>query len=125
LKNGTPPNSQIDDEDVTAEIALHLQSLRPYVCALDIVHYTTIPEVKAQLKIEKTIHLATAQRWMQKMGYQWMKKLSGQYVDGHEQSDIVCYQQTVFLPAWAELDHCTRLWFTDNQEIVNEALASG
>jgi hypothetical protein len=66
-----------------------------------------------------------AQRWMWKMGYQWTKKPSGQYVDGHKQSDIVCYRQTVFLPAWAELDHRTRLWSTNNQEIVNEALASG
>ena len=48
-KNGTPRNSRIDDEDVAADIAMHLQSLGPYIRALDIVHYTTIPEVKARL----------------------------------------------------------------------------
>jgi hypothetical protein len=37
----------------------------------------------------------------------------------------VYYRQTIFLPAWAELDHRTRLWTTDNQEIANEALAAG
>ena len=29
--NGTPRNSRIDDEDVAADIALHLQSLGPYI----------------------------------------------------------------------------------------------
>jgi hypothetical protein len=62
---------------------------------------------------------------MQKMGYRWTKKLSGQYVDGHKRSDVVHYCQTVFLPAWAKLDYRTRLWTMDNQEIVNEALVSG
>ena len=62
---------------------------------------------------------------MRKMGYRWTKKPSGQYVDGHERADVVHYRQTVFLPAWAELDHHTRLWTVDNQEIVNDALASG
>jgi hypothetical protein len=30
-KNGTPRNCRIDDEDVAADIATHLQSLGPYV----------------------------------------------------------------------------------------------
>ena len=61
LKNGTPWNSWIDDKDIAVDIAMHLQSLRPHVHALDIVHYTAIPEVKAQLQIKKTISLAMAQ----------------------------------------------------------------
>jgi hypothetical protein len=59
------------------------------------------------------------------MGYRWTKKPSGQYVDGHKRADVVYYRQTVFLLAWAELDKRTRLWTTDNQQIVNEALANG
>ena len=35
------------------------------------------------------------------------------------------YRQTVFLPAWAELDKWTRLWTSDNQEIIHEALTNG
>jgi hypothetical protein len=124
-KNGTPRNSQIDDQDIAAEIAIHLQSLGPYVRALDIVHYVAIPEVKKRLGIKKTISVATAQRWMKKMGYRWTKKPSGQYMDGHERDDVVYYHQSVFLPAWAELDHHTRQWTVDNVEIVNDALASG
>lgn len=115
--NGDSRNSRIDDDNVATDIATHLQSLGPYIRALDIVQYTSIPAVKEHLRLKKTISLATAQRWM--------KKPSGQYVDGHEQADIVYYRQSIFLPAWAELDHRIRLWTTDNQEIANEALAAG
>jgi len=62
---------------------------------------------------------------MKKMGYQWTKKPSSQYMDGHERNDVVYYHQSVFLPAWAELDHRTRQWTEDNIEIVNKALSSG
>lgn len=40
--NGTPCNSRIDNEDVAADIALHLQSLGPYIRAQDIVQYTVL-----------------------------------------------------------------------------------
>lgn len=44
--NGAARYCRIDDEDIAAEIATHLQSLGPYIRALDIVQYTAIPEVK-------------------------------------------------------------------------------
>jgi hypothetical protein len=103
-RNGTAHNCRIGGEDVAAEIATHLQSLGLWICALNIVHYTTNPEVRVRLKIKKTVSLATARRWLAKMGYWWTKKPSGQYVDGHECDDVVHYRQHVFLPAWAELD---------------------
>jgi hypothetical protein len=62
---------------------------------------------------------------MAKMGYHRLKKPGGQYVDGHERSDVVYYRQKVFLPTWAKLDRRTRKWTANNQEVVNEALASG
>lgn len=67
--NGTLQNSRIDDEDVTTDIALHLQSRGPYITANDVVCYTAIPEVRQRLKIKKAISPATAKRWMRKMGY--------------------------------------------------------
>jgi hypothetical protein len=91
-RNGTARNCRIDDEDVAAEIATHLQSLGLWIRALDIVHYTTNPEVQARLKIKKTVSLATAHHWLAKMGYWWTKKPSGQYVDGHECDDVVHYR---------------------------------
>lgn len=65
--NGTARDCRINNEDIAAEIATHLQSLGPYARVLNIVQYTAIPEVKARLRLKKAISLATAQRWMKKM----------------------------------------------------------
>jgi len=59
-----------------------------------------MPEMKARLKLKKTISLATAQRWIHIMDYQWTKNPHGQFVDGHEGEDVVKYHQLVFLPFW-------------------------
>ncbi|KAJ7906699.1 hypothetical protein B0H13DRAFT_1619195, partial [Mycena leptocephala] len=90
--------SVLEDADVANEIAIHLQSLGKYVKALDIVHYIDQPEVKKRLGLKKGIHLATAQRWMKRMGYRWTKNPSGQYVDGHERPDVVYYRQKEYIP---------------------------
>lgn len=45
--------------------------------------------VKKCLGIKKMICHETAGRWMKKMGYGWMKKPSGQYVDGQECEDVI------------------------------------
>jgi hypothetical protein len=101
-RNGTAHNCRIDDEDVAAKIATHLQGLGLWICTLDIMHCTTNSEVWVRLKIKKTVSLATAHCWLVKMGYQWTKKLSGQYVDSHEHDDVVHYRQHVFLPTCAD-----------------------
>lgn len=44
------------------------------------------------------------------MGYRWGREKNGQYVDGHEQDDVIAYQQTVFLLLWAELLSHTRIF---------------
>ena len=83
--------SLLEDEDLAQEIHLHLQGIGKYVKAMDIVHYLDTPEMKACLSLKKTISLKTAQRWMQIMDYHWTKNPQGQFVDGHEQEDIVLY----------------------------------
>jgi hypothetical protein len=55
--------------------------------------------------MKKTISLAIAQWWMGKMGYQWEKTPSGQYVDGHKHEDIVNYCQNVFIPTWNDIEY--------------------
>jgi hypothetical protein len=88
------------DEEFVQDINLHLQSLGKYVKAHDIVTYLNRPDVKARWGLKTTISDATAKRWMHKLGYQWVKKHRGLYVDGHERDDVVHYRQSVFLPAW-------------------------
>lgn len=41
---------------------------------------------------------------MEKLGYRWTLQPGGQYVDGHEQIDVVHYRQHVFLPAMDEYE---------------------
>ncbi|KAJ7204030.1 hypothetical protein B0H12DRAFT_1161324 [Mycena haematopus] len=114
--------SILEDADVSNEIAIHLQSIGKYVKALDIVHYLDRPEVRRRLGLKKGIHLATAQRWMKRMGYRWTKNPSGQYVDGHERPDVVYYRQTEYIPAFTELEHQTRKWTLENLEIIGQPL---
>jgi hypothetical protein len=89
---------------------MHLQSIGKYVTANHIVRYLNEPDVQKRWKIKKMISLATAQRWMHRMGYRWTKQPSGQFVDGHEREDVVAYRQNVFLPAMAELESKIRTW---------------
>jgi hypothetical protein len=103
---GRSNKSAIDNEDLAQEIHLHLQQIAKYIKAEDIVRYCAKPEILACLKRTKTISLATARRWLEKMGYRWKKNLKGQYVDGHEQPDVVHYRQNVFLPAMEQYEAC-------------------
>ena len=61
--------SLLEDEDLAQDIHVHLQSIGKYMMAMDIVHFLDTPEMKARLKLKKTISLATAQRWMCIMDY--------------------------------------------------------
>ncbi|KAG2356515.1 hypothetical protein BDR07DRAFT_1300275, partial [Suillus spraguei] len=91
--------SHIEDKELVAEIKLHLQSLGKYIDALDIVHYLNDSIVLNCHGFKKLVSIRTAQRWLQKLAYQWKKKKRGQYFDGHECDNVIHYCQNVFLPA--------------------------
>lgn len=103
-KYGQGNKSAIDNEDLAQEIHLHLQRIGKYIKAKDIVHFCDTPEMLMRLKCTKTISLATARRWLEKMGYCWKCNLKGQYVDGHKRQDVVDYCQNIFLPAIMEFE---------------------
>ncbi|KAG2078385.1 hypothetical protein BDR04DRAFT_1124254 [Suillus decipiens] len=86
-------SSILEDEDFKGELLLHLQGIGKYIRAMDIVNYIRGPDILARLKLKKTISLTTAQCWMKHVGYHWLKTPTGQFVDGHEQSDVVAYRQ--------------------------------
>lgn len=54
-------HSRINGADVSADITNHLQSIRKYIRALDMVQYLADSEVRKKLDIKKVISLATAQ----------------------------------------------------------------
>lgn len=54
----------LDDEDLKAELQLHLQSIGKYVRAQDICDYFHDESVRERWDLEKPISLATAKRWM-------------------------------------------------------------
>jgi hypothetical protein len=110
----------LDDEDLAQTIHLHLQSLGPYIQAQDIVGFIKLPKTLAKFKLKKPISLATAQRWMKRLGYRWTTTPTGQYVDGHEQPDVVNYRQKIFLPSWMSIEEQTRKWTADFAEVVGE-----
>ena len=116
--------SLLEDEDLAQEIHVHLQGIGKYVKAMDIVHFLDTPEMKARLKLKKTISLATAQRWMRVMDYRWTKNPQGQFVDGHEREDVVEYRQLVFLPFWKNMEPSMRSW-TKNIEDARPVTGPG
>ena len=90
------------DKAFAQEVHTHLQSVSKYVRAMDLVDFldTDTEEMQTKTGHKKRIDVATAQRWMKKLNYQWTLDLKGQYVDGHKRAEVVTYRQHAFLPAW-------------------------
>ena len=107
----------LDDEDLKAELQLHLQSIGKYVRAQDICDYFRDESIRERWDLEKPVSLATAKRWIKQLGYRWLKKFRGQYDDGHERDDVVQYRQEIFLPAWKKIANRMRSWDGDGQEM--------
>lgn len=97
--------SHIENEALAVDIMLHLQSIRKYIRAQDVVDYLSNPAIQSYHGLSKNILLATMQRWMLKMGYRWREEEKGLYLDGHECEDVVEYHQNVFLPLWQSFEY--------------------
>lgn len=97
--------SRIDDEDLAAELELHLMSKGLYVTAQDLVDYMAQDEVKFRYGLTNGISRETAMRWMsERLGFRYGVPKRGLYIDGHEREDVVEYRQNVFLPMWKDLE---------------------
>ena len=104
---------RIDDEALSTELQLQLQSIGKYISVQNIVDFTKDNDVQTQYGFTRPVSLATAKRWMGQMGFCWTKEPKGQYHDGHKCADMVEYQQDVFLPTWTKLEKSMCHW-TDN-----------
>ncbi|EUC54171.1 hypothetical protein RSOL_032510 [Rhizoctonia solani AG-3 Rhs1AP] len=75
-----------------------------YASANDIVAYLETLEVKQWFKLDEPPSLRTAQRWMKELGYRWSLDPKGQYADGHEREDVVCYRTHRYVLLWSRLE---------------------
>ncbi|KAJ6565677.1 hypothetical protein B0H10DRAFT_1719655, partial [Mycena sp. CBHHK59/15] len=115
----------LEDKDLAQELHLHLQGIRKYVAAQDIMNYMATDEMKAHVNLKNGVSLWTAQRWMKWMEYWWIKEHKGMYSDRHEREDIVDYQHNEFLPRWAELqamEELDKVW--DKEEMERTFIAA-
>jgi hypothetical protein len=97
--------SILEDEDFSQGVQLHLLEVAKggYVRAQDVVYYVGRPEVQEKLGKKSKISLRTAQRWLKKLSWRYGRKRNGMYIDGHEQEDVVKYQE-VFVARWKEYE---------------------
>ncbi|KAF9059511.1 hypothetical protein BDP27DRAFT_1143271, partial [Rhodocollybia butyracea] len=98
------------DTEFAQDILAHLLSCGKYVHAQDVSDYLSRPDVQLKHGLQRSISPATAKRWMHKLGYRFVKKHQGLYVDGHERDDVVKYRQLVYLPAWTAVEPQMRSW---------------
>jgi len=90
---------------------MHLQSLGKYVSAMDLIRY--FQQDNIQQRHGFAISLATARRWMKRMGMRWTKTPKGQYVDGHECPDVVEYRQNAYIPRRLGSHLPSRTWIEE------------
>lgn len=118
-------HSLLDNDELREKVVAHLVSVGKYVRALDIVELLARNEVQVEFGLKKTIGLSTAQGWMHELGYRWAKTPTGQFVDGHERSDVVKYRQEVFLPRMEKLSQNVPCYSSvDGSLLTAEALRS-
>ncbi|QRV89164.1 DDE superfamily endonuclease [Ceratobasidium sp. AG-Ba] len=109
--------SSLEDEDVSNEIKLHLQSIGKYARAQDVVDFLSSPEVRERLGLKKKVGLRTAQRWLSRSGFRWRAEPKGQYFDGHEREDVVAYRQSIIVPFWKATERQRILYGEDGLPI--------
>ncbi|EUC55063.1 DDE family endonuclease, partial [Rhizoctonia solani AG-3 Rhs1AP] len=117
---GTWNGSVMEDEDLSAAIQQWLRDSDrgKYVSARDVIDFfgTAAAEQFSNL-IDAPPSIRTAQRWMQRMGYTWMKERRGQFADGHERDDVKDYRKNFYVPEWIKLERRMRSWDSEGNEI--------
>ena len=67
-------------------------------------------EILPCLGINKTAAERTAWRWLINLGWRQTRLKKGVYMDGHERSDVIKYQNNIFLPLMAKYEKCMVKW---------------
>jgi len=88
------------DKDLCNDINLYLQEIGKQMSAKKLMDFLAHKDIHSKHGIKKPISKRTAQRYLNTLGYRWSTPKKGQYVNGHEQEDVVYYREQVFLPQW-------------------------
>ncbi|KAJ6629861.1 hypothetical protein B0H10DRAFT_1903748 [Mycena sp. CBHHK59/15] len=78
--------------------------------------------------ITKLISLATSKRYLHTLRFCFTSPVKGQYVDGHERTDVRAEHEKVYVPKPSELCYRMRVFDKDGKDItaeVEEMVASG
>ncbi|KAF8306894.1 hypothetical protein DL93DRAFT_2043508, partial [Clavulina sp. PMI_390] len=91
--------SMLHDEDLLSAVTIHLQSLGTEISAHKLMKFLHRPDVREEFSIGQAVSERTCGRYLRSLGYRRQYASKGQYVDGHERSDVVHYRQIVYIPA--------------------------
>ena len=95
--------SMLVDEDLAANINLHLQELGSNISACKVVDFLARPDIKKKHGITKSITEKMARQYLNMLSYRWATPKKGQYADEHEHADVVWYCNQNFLLQWREI----------------------
>ena len=119
---GQPKWTVLDDEDISQSLQLQLleRAKCGYLKAADVVEIVTSTEMQTSLTwvgvCKPMIAERTAWDWLKKLNWRYEEKKSGMYIDGHEQEDVVEYQN-VFVARWKEYEACFNKWDNDGNPL--------
>lgn len=71
--------SLLNNESFVQDLHVYLQGIGKYISSTDVVHYVDQDDVKEKFEYDGVISLATAQRWMHRLEFRWMRSPRGQY----------------------------------------------
>lgn len=114
--------SMLDDEDLAQALKLHLLEVREqckYIRAQDVVDFVSRPELQESLGVRPAkISVRTGRRWLNKMSFQYGKRTTGMYIDGHEREDVVQYC-VEFCKRWAKYEKRMVTYDNDGNEMIH------
>ncbi|QRW09670.1 DDE family endonuclease [Ceratobasidium sp. AG-Ba] len=116
---GTWNESVMEDGDLSAAIRDWMRDKGKYIQARDIIDFFGVAGAEQYSRlIDWAPSLHTAQQWMHRMGYSWMKERRSQFADGHKRDNVKHYLEHVYIPKWTRLERQMRSWDADGKEVA-------
>ena len=122
---GATNNSLLADEDFAQSIQLYLLEISKggYISAKDVVAFVATEEMQEKIKklsgngAKAMVSMRTAHQWLGVLNWWYGKKKRGMYIDGHEQEDVVKYQDA-FIKWWKEKYEPRMVLYDDDGKVL-------